>query len=174
MLFNGWMALVRTLVIGVFAYSGLILLLRLFGKRTLSKLNSFELIVTVALGSTLASAMTSNNVALVQALLAFSVLILLQFIVAWLGVRSEKFHRFITAEPTLLVYHGQLLKQAMKSERLTETELREVLREHGIARLEDVEAVVLEVNGNFSVLPGTGGASAWTLTDVKHYPPQSQ
>ncbi|MCA9113241.1 MAG: hypothetical protein KDA52_25030, partial [Planctomycetaceae bacterium] len=64
MLFSGWDSLVRTLVVGVLAYVALVILLRISGKRTLSKLNAFDLVVTVALGSTLATVLLNRNIAL--------------------------------------------------------------------------------------------------------------
>jgi uncharacterized membrane protein YcaP (DUF421 family) len=61
--FDSWDWLLRTLIIVVLAYGTLIALLRLAGKRTLTKLNAFDLVVTVALGSTLATALLSKDVA---------------------------------------------------------------------------------------------------------------
>ena len=88
--FNGWNGLLRTLVIGVFAYAALVGLLRLSGKRTLSKMNAFDLVVTVALGSTLATVLLSKDVALLEGVLAFAVLIGLQFLVTWSSVRARR------------------------------------------------------------------------------------
>ena len=62
--FTSWTSIFRTLIIGVLAYVGLILMLRVSGKRTLSKMNAFDLIVTVALGSTLATVLLTKSVAL--------------------------------------------------------------------------------------------------------------
>ena len=64
MLFDSWVGLGRVIVAGILAYAGLILLLRISGKRTLSKMNAFDLVVTVALGSTLATVLLSRSVAL--------------------------------------------------------------------------------------------------------------
>lgn len=66
MLFSGWENLLRTLVVGVLAYVSLVVFLRISGKRTLSKMNAFDLIVTVALGSTLATVLLSKDVALAE------------------------------------------------------------------------------------------------------------
>ena len=85
--FDSWQSLVHTLMSGVLAYALVVVLLRTSGKRTLSKLNAFDLVVTVALGSTLASVMTSDQLPLVNGLLALTLLIALQFIVAWLIAR---------------------------------------------------------------------------------------
>ena len=82
MLFGGWSDVARTLIVGTLAYAALIATLRVSGKRTLAKLNAFDLVVTVALGSTLASVLTSSSVALAQGVTAFVTLIGLQFVVS--------------------------------------------------------------------------------------------
>ena len=80
MLFNGWFPLLRTTVVGVPAYAALVVFLRFSGKRTLAKMNAFDLIVTVSLGSTLATIALSEDVAVIQGLLALALLIALQFL----------------------------------------------------------------------------------------------
>ncbi len=110
--FESWTSVLRTVLIGVLAYGGLIVLLRASGKRTLSKMNAFDLIVTVALGSTLATVLLSKDVALTDSLVAFALLIFLQFAITWLSVRSKSFSQLIKAKPTLLVYQGQFLREA--------------------------------------------------------------
>lgn len=81
MVFDSWFGLLRVLVVGTIAYAALVLLLRVSGKRTLAKLNAFDLIVTVALGSTLATVLLSKSVALVEGLAAFALLAGLQYLV---------------------------------------------------------------------------------------------
>ncbi len=75
MFFQNWSGLLRTVVVGVLAYVALVALLRVSGKRTLSKMNAFDFVVTVALGSTLATILLSKNVALAEGVVAFAVLI---------------------------------------------------------------------------------------------------
>lgn len=150
--FNNWQSLVRILVIGVLAYASLIILLRVSGKRTLTKMNAFDFVVTVALGSTLASVLLSKDVTLLDGVLAFSVLIFLQYIVTWLSVRSKGFSKFIKSEPKLLFFQGQFLRQAMKAERITENELIAVARKNGIGSLYEVDAMILETNGKVNVI----------------------
>ena len=171
MLFNSWIDLERTLVIGVLAYVALVLLLRISGKRTLSKMNAFDLIVTIALGSTLASSLLSKDVALVQAVLAFALLILLQFIITWLSVRSSTVRHVVKATPALLLYQGQFLHHVMKAQRVTEGEVRTAIREQNIASIEDVEAVVLETEGSLTVLPCSKRTPS-SLANVGNYPPE--
>ena len=162
MFFDGWTGLLRVLVVGTLAYAALVLLLRVTGKRTLSKMNAFDLVVTVALGSTLATVLLSKDVALAEGLLAFALLVLLQFAVTWLSVRSERLQALVKAEPRLLLHHGRLLPGALRRERLTEEEVRAAVRSQGIASLDAVAAVVLETDGSISVVRRAeeGGASA--------------
>jgi uncharacterized membrane protein YcaP (DUF421 family) len=75
--FNNWESLLRILIIGMLAYASLVILLRVSGKRTLTKMNVFDFVVTVALGSTLANVLLNKNVTLSDGILAFSVLIFL-------------------------------------------------------------------------------------------------
>ena len=86
--FAGWSGLASVLISAVVAYPALVLVLRISGKRTLSKLNAFDLVVTVALGSTLATVITSKDVALLEGLLALFLLVFFQYVVTFASVRS--------------------------------------------------------------------------------------
>lgn len=86
MFFDSWSDVGRVVVLGTSAYLVLVIALRTSGKRTLAKLNAFDLVVTVALGSTLATILLSQDVSLVDGVTAFAVLIVAQFAVAWLLV----------------------------------------------------------------------------------------
>lgn len=166
MLFGTWDALVRIIVVGVLAYVGLVLLVRVSGKRTLSKMNAFDLVVTVALGSTLATVLLSKTVALAEGVLAFAVLIFLQFVVTWVSVRSPMVRRLVKNEPKLLVYDGRFLQDAMKSERITESEVLAAVREGGMGDLQKVGAAVLETDGNVTVISRSEIGSASALESV--------
>lgn len=166
MLFNGWSSLVRTLVVGALGYLAFICILRISGKRTLSKMNAFDLIVTVALGSTLASMLLSNDVSLAQGITAFGLLVLLQFVITWLSVRSRGVSHVVKAEPTFLVHCGKLLHGAPRRERVTRAEVEAAVRARGIASLEEVRAVILETDGSFSVLRTGGSPRADALSSI--------
>ena len=91
---------------GTLAYVALVLFIRISGKRTLTKLNAFDLVVTVALGSTLATVLLNDSVALAEGVLAMALLIFLQFVITWLSVRSPWFESLVKSEPTLLLHRG--------------------------------------------------------------------
>lgn len=144
------------------------LLLRTSGKRTLAKLNAFDLVVTVALGSTLASVMTSATLPLANGLLALALLIVLQFVVASLATRLPWFNRLLKSEPTLLFYQGRMLDAALRRSRLTHDEILATVRSSGARDLADVHAVILETDGSLSVVPASGESPASSsLADVR-------
>lgn len=149
--FNGWTGLQRTLIVSVLAYVVLIGFLRISGKRTLSKMNAFDLVVTVALGSTLATVLLSKDVALAEGALAFATLIVLQFVVTWTSVRVGWVRRAVTGEASLVVHRGELLPQALRRERVTDSEVMAALRGAGMSALAEAEAVILETDGSLSV-----------------------
>lgn len=156
MIFDTWFGLLRVVVVGTAAYAALVLLLRVSGKRTLAKLNAFDLVVTVALGSTLATVLLSESVALVEGLTAFALLAGLQYAVAWLSVRSPRFGALVKSEPSLLLHRGRFLDEAMRRQRVTRDEVVSALRSSGLARPGDAAAVVLETDGSLSVVRATG------------------
>lgn len=152
MFFDDWYGLLRVAVIGASAYFVLLLMLRASGKRTLSKMNAFDFVVTVAIGSTLATVMLSKDVALAEGVLALALLIALQYLITWLSVRSQAVDRLVKSEPTLLLHRGEFLAGAMKAARVAEVEILAAVRKHGESDVGAVLAVVLETDGSFSVV----------------------
>ena len=162
MFYDNLNGLVRVLVVGPLAYVWLIAILRVTGKRTLAQLNAFDFIVTVALGSTLATVILSNSVSLAEGALALVLLAVLQLVAAWASVRVPLVRRAITDEPTVLLRDGQLDRAALHQQRISEPSLLQAVRGAGCGGLELVAFVVLETNGKLSVIPassrGTGSA----------------
>jgi uncharacterized membrane protein YcaP (DUF421 family) len=165
-LFDDWSGPARTVLVGVMAYVALVVLLRVSGRRTLSKMNAFDLIVTVALGSTLANVLLDKGVTLTEGVVAFAVLIGMQFVVTWSSVRKAWIRQLVTGEPALLLYRGAFLPAALVAARVTEDEVRSAVRSAGIVALDQVEAVVLETDGSFSVVRPAAGAAASSLTGI--------
>lgn len=151
MWFDTWKDLGRLLVVGPLAYAFLVLVLRISGARTLSKLNAFDLVVTVALGSTLATVLLDSTVSLAEGALALLLLVVLQFAVSRTSVRWRAVERLVKSEPVLLYRRG-FLPGPMRRARVTEDEVRQAARNSGYSSLDGVEAVVLETDGAMSVL----------------------
>jgi uncharacterized membrane protein YcaP (DUF421 family) len=150
--FNSWSDLGRVFVVGIMGYISLILLLRVSGKRTLSKLNAFDFVITVALGSTFGSLLLNKSVSLTEGITALAVLIGLQYAIAWLSVKSDIVKKVIKNEPSLVYYNGEYLEDSMKRSRVLKEEIEQSVRNQGYANLEHVGAVILETDGSFSII----------------------
>lgn len=154
--FDGWLPLVRIVVVGTLTYAALLLLLRVSGKRTLAQLSAFDFIVTVAVGAVFGRALTARGVPLAEAVTALVLLVALQYAIASLRLRFPRFGNLVTTPPSLLYYRGRFLRGAMRRERVTEGELRTAIREGGACSFDEVEAIVLEPDGQLGVIKAEG------------------
>jgi uncharacterized membrane protein YcaP (DUF421 family) len=167
--FNNVSSLIHTFFIGSLSYFAVVVLIRLSGKRTLSKWNAFDFVVTVAYGSILATTVLSTRTSLLQGILGVGVLIALQFLLTWLAVRTPAIQHLIKGEPQLLLFEGEFLIEALKRERVTKGEVMAAVRSEGISALEEIHAVVLETDGSFSVIKERNRSADTAMSDVKGY-----
>lgn len=169
MFFEGWSSVGRVVLSGLLAYIALVVFLRVSGKRTLAKMNAFDLVVTVALGSTLAATMLDEEISLVQGAAAFLTLIGAQFLITWLSLRSARVKDLVKARPRLVFFHGDFREEAMRRERVTRSEILAAVRSEGNASMDDVAAVVLETNGRITVLKTEPVPDGGMLGDVEGF-----
>lgn len=153
MFFDDFAGIWRTVAVGLFAYAGLVVILRIGGKRTLSKMNAFDLVVTVALGSTLATVLLSKDVALAEGITAFLLLAGAQFAVTWTSLRSHRIRKWVKSEPRALLRDGQMLRDAMRDERVTDDEVEAAIRGAGYQGPDAIALVMLETDGSMSIVP---------------------
>jgi uncharacterized membrane protein YcaP (DUF421 family) len=147
--------LARAVLLSTLAVFWVILVVRIIGLRTFSKMNSFDFVVTVATGSLLAGASQSDEwPGFFQAVLALASLLAVQFTVALLRIRSDRIEAIIQNDPVLLMRDGVILEAALAATRVAETDLIAKLREANVLELSEVRAVVLETTGDISVLHG--------------------
>jgi len=123
MLFDTWESIGRMVLIGSAAYISAILMLRFSGSRTLSKMNAFDFVLTIAFGSTRSTILIDRNVPLVTGVCALALLVSLQYVIASLAIRSDRFSRLITSKPVLLAWAGQTLNPATRRERVTNEDI---------------------------------------------------
>jgi len=138
-------------ICSVISYLALFIFIRISGKRSLSKLNAFDFVVVVTLGSTLSS-MILVKVTIAEGCLALLIIIGLQYLLAYFAKSSKKAENFIISSPTLLFYNGIFLTDAMEKELITEKEIYAEIRKYRIESISDVSAVVIESNGEISVI----------------------
>lgn len=156
MIFDTWYDTWRVAVATVAAYATLILFLRVSGKRTLAKLNAFDLVVSVALGSTLATIALSPDIQLLEGTVALATLVSLQFVVAWVASRSSAVRDMVKADAVIVAEHGTLDAERIRGRRLTVADVHQAIRSTGLGSPELVAAVVLEADGTLSVIPRDG------------------
>lgn len=171
MWFDTWSDLGRIVAVGASAYLTVVVILRLTGKRTLAKLNAFDLVVTVALGSTLATILLSSDVSWTEGAVGLLVLAVLQSVVAWATTRRPRLRAVVTARPTLLLRDGCPVTGALRGERVTMDEVRQAVRASGSGDLSSIAAVVLESDGSLSVIPAGRLGNGSTLHGVRGFGP---
>lgn len=160
MWFESWYRLGALLLAGVVAYTFLVLVLRMSGKRTLAKLNAFDFVVTIALGSVLATVVVSREVPVAEGLAALGLLVLLQLVVALVSTRWPSSRQLVTARPTALLVDGRVREDELRRCRVTVEEVASAVRGNGSGSFADVDVVVLETDGSLSVIPDRSDATA--------------
>jgi uncharacterized membrane protein YcaP (DUF421 family) len=150
--FESWTALLRIAVFSAVTYVALTALIRLYGKRTISKMNPGDFVITVAIGSVAGSMIVFTEVPVANGLAALASLLGMQFIAERMTSRWPRLRRVVDGSPMLLVHRGELLRANMAAENVDEEDIFVALRKKGFARLDEVEAVVLEIGGGFSVV----------------------
>jgi uncharacterized membrane protein YcaP (DUF421 family) len=167
LLFKDWKSIYHVAACAVLSYFTLFLFLRISGKRTLAKLTAFDFVVTVTLGSTLSSMILGKST-LTEGAVALMVIILLQYLLAYAAKNSKPLEKIINSKPTLLYYNGHFLKEEMDREVVTEEEVYAAVREFRLYRMEDVRAVVMEINGELTVVQKAEKLSEnHSLKDIK-------
>ncbi len=150
-------------------YLATIIFTRLAGKRSFSKMSSFDFAMTVALGSMIATTVLSKSVSLWDGVVGLGIIYVLQLSVAILR-RFNVIKIVVDNEPLLLMDGKKILHENLNKSRVTEEDLRSKLREANVIRLSEVRAVIIEATGDISVLH-TGDENEeleeWLIKDVK-------
>lgn len=167
MWFDSWSDVQRIVLVGLSAYAVLVLLLRVSGKRTLAKLNAFDFVITIAIGSMLATIVLDSRTSLADGLIALWLLVALQFVVAWVTSRVTWLRRIVAAGPTVLLEDGRVRHDVLRRHRVRLDELEQAVRGAGVGDLSLVAAVVLETDGTLSVVKASdaGDRSALPAAD---------
>jgi uncharacterized membrane protein YcaP (DUF421 family) len=165
-LWNGFQPLLRIFVVGVSAYVAIVLILRISGKRTLASMSAFDFVIAVAVGAVFARTLTTKNLSISETITAFVLLAILQFVFASLEGRSKMFRRIFSASPRLLYYNGEFLEKNLRKERLDRSKVIGAARKRGYGSMDDVAAVILEIDASFSVI---GKSKAGENSTFKEY-----
>jgi uncharacterized membrane protein YcaP (DUF421 family) len=143
---------IHIILSSIAVYFFIILAIRLFGKKELAQLSVYDLVFILLISNAVQNAMVGPDSTLTGGLLAAASLFVANYVLKKLQVRFPKFGKAIQGEAIMLVFQGKILSGHLKNAGITKDELMEVIREHGVASVAEVDLAVLEVDGNISVL----------------------
>ncbi|MCC7491395.1 MAG: DUF421 domain-containing protein [Fimbriimonadaceae bacterium] len=143
---------VEKIVRPVLVYFALLVLFRISGKRELAQSTLFDFLTILLIANVVQNAMIGEDDSIVGALLGTVALLTLSFVLNRLTARSRAIRRLIEGQPTLLVYHGQVLTAHLHRESVALNDLYAGLRDEGIYHLSEVRYALLELDGSISVI----------------------
>lgn len=148
-------------------YVTVIVMTRICGKRSFSKMSSFDYAMTVAIGSIIATTVLSSTVSMFEGIAGIVTVFILQ-VVAALARRNKKIRSMMDNSPLLLMDGATVLQDNLRKARVTEGDLRSKLREANVTEISQIKAVVFETTGDISVLHKSGDEALdiWLLKDV--------
>jgi len=137
-----------TLVIYLF----IVIAIRLFGKKELAQLSVVDMVFILLISNAVQNAMVGPDSTLSGGLVAATTLFLVNYVLKYLQYRFPKFGKIVEGDATMLIYKGKILQSHLKMAKITEDELLQAVREHGVASVKEVDLAIMEVDGNISVL----------------------
>jgi len=137
-------------------YAFIVLVMRIIGRRELSSMSPFDLILLIILGDAIQQGLTQDDYSVTGAVIAVSTIATLQVFTSYLSYRSDKARKVLEGQPIVLVDHGKLVDENLRRERMTEDEVAEEMRSQQIGSLDEVEWAILESNGSLSFIKKSG------------------
>jgi uncharacterized membrane protein YcaP (DUF421 family) len=129
------------------------LLTRVIGRRELSSLEPFDLILLIVLGDAIQQGLTQDDYSVTGAIIAIGTIAALQVLTSYFSYRFRWARRVLDGEPIVIIQDGNLIKENLNRERLTEDEVAEEARGQQIASLDDVKWAVFEPSGKINFIP---------------------
>ena len=142
-----WELIVRSMIIYVF----LLVLIRVTGKRQVGQLAPFDLILLLVLSNAVQNAMNGGDNSVQAGLISALTLVTLNYGIGYATYRSKRLEALIEGRPQVLIHNGELYKDVMEHERLTQHELDAALRRQGVSNISHVHMAMIENNGEITV-----------------------
>ena len=137
----------------IFLYIVVLIVMRFMGKREISQLQPFELVISIMIADLATTPMSETGVPILYGIIPILGLLMMHIIISVLNIKSIRIREIICGKPRILMYRGKIDEKAMIKENFTINELQERLRVNGIFNLEDVEYAILETSGQITVIP---------------------
>ena len=135
------------------AFCFIFLLTRLIGRRELSSLQPFDLILLIVMGDLVQQGVTQNDLSITGLILTIGLFGVLTLGASYVGFRFPRFRPILEPEPLILIEDGNVIERNLKKERMTQEELAFEARLQQIDSLEKVKWAVLESGGQISFIP---------------------
>jgi len=148
-LFNNY---IHIIISTMAVYLFIVIAIRLFGKKELAQLSVVDLVFILLISNAVQNAMVGPDSTLSGGLVAASTLFVLNYIFKSLQYRYPRFSKVIQGDATMLIYKGKMIESHMKMAKITQEELMEAVREHGVETITEVDLAIMEVDGSISVL----------------------
>jgi len=168
--FSNWHQVARIALSAAIVYILVVLALRVIGARALAKMSAYDLVVTIALGSLVASIPLTTGITVSDGFTAIIVFLVLQEIVRRLQARYRVAHHAVRERPHLVVWDGQLVRDRLDNLAVSDDEVRGAIRQAGLASIGDAQAVVLENDGVWSVIRRQEGESDFSALEGLELP----
>lgn len=140
----------RSLAVYIF----MLVAIRLTGKKEFSQLNTIDVVLILLISNAVQNAMVGNNTSLLGGLAAAAVLFILNYLLKKGTFYNKRFREFIFQHPEILIHDGKLNFNKLSHLGITDEELKEAMREHGVEHYKDVKLAIFEVDGNISIISG--------------------
>jgi uncharacterized membrane protein YcaP (DUF421 family) len=135
-------------------YLILLVLLRISGKRTLSQVTTFDFVLILIIAETTQQALLGEDYSLTNMTIIASTLVLLSLLLAYVDFYLPQVSKWVDGAPLIVVRDGEILKDRVRKELVTEEDILESARQkHGIERMDQIKYAVLEKSGDISIIP---------------------
>ncbi|WP_316783170.1 DUF421 domain-containing protein [Pedobacter frigiditerrae] len=135
-------------------YAFMLIAIRLTGKKEFSQLNTIDVVLILLISNAVQNAMVGNNTSLLGGLAAAAVLFMLNYILKKVAFKNKKIRELIFEHPEILIHNGKLNFDKLSHLGISDEELKEAMREHGVEHYKDVKLAIFEVDGNISIISG--------------------
>ena len=153
MFFSSWAAIGRVALVTATVFITVVALLRVVGQQALAKMSGFDVVFTVTLGSVVATVAVTREITVSEGLTALLVMLGLQELVRYFQSRYLPAHHLVRQPPRVLLWNGELLEDRLRKNSVSADEIRAAVRKAGLRSLDDALVVVLENDGEWSVIP---------------------
>lgn len=147
----------------VCVYFFMVIAFRVFGKKELSQLNAFDIVLILLISNAVQNAMVGSNVSLEGGIIAAFSLFVINIIFKKVTSKSKFLNKLVQSKPEILIHDGKIEFKTLARLGISSDELDEVIREHGVENYKQVKLAMLEINGSISVISGKEN-----LTQTKH------